>query len=173
MPGVSFQSRAAGVGNDPEPLSFVRSANGGCRNNEPRSIKPGPIKAAQDFNHPAIDQGGDVLDDDPTGLELVDDAELLEPKSRLGSCEACSSANEANVLTREAATNKIDASDRVSELVGPDAFAVTKVLPPVDGAFDKIVLVVFRLVLPDPPAQRPHVVEHGNARPEFLQHSLA
>ena len=107
----SFPSRAAGVGNDPEPVASVRCANGGSRNAVPLRIIPDLGQPSENSLQPSIKQRCDVLHDDVPGSKLANDAEIFDPKAGPSAVksEGFRRVGNANVLAGEAAADDINA----------------------------------------------------------------
>jgi hypothetical protein len=66
--------------------------------------------------NPAGSPARDILDDDPPGPDLVDDAKILKPQSRAFSNKSLASSSARDVLTGESPADEIDSF----EVVGPD-----------------------------------------------------
>src|SRR3546814_2603691 len=78
----SRKSLAAGVGNNPDTISRVRSANAGSEDTMPFRIVPERCEAMEDDVQSASAEGGHIFNDDPFGLKLADEAEILKPQAR-------------------------------------------------------------------------------------------
>jgi hypothetical protein len=63
---------------------------------------------------PSISQSSDVLSDDPTGSQFAHQPQHFDPQSASGAVDADSFAGLANVLTGEAAANKVNWANVVS-----------------------------------------------------------
>src|SRR3546814_13108919 len=81
------KSRAAGVGNNPDTISRVRSANAGSEDTMPLRIIPERCEAMEDDVQSASAEGGHIFNDDPFGLKPADEAEILKPQARAGPRE--------------------------------------------------------------------------------------
>src|SRR3546814_19133185 len=84
---MSRKSLAAGVGNNPDTISRVRSANAGSEDTMPLRIIPERCEAMEDDVQSASAEGGHIFNDDPFGLQLADEAEILKPHARAGPRE--------------------------------------------------------------------------------------
>src|SRR4051812_8917921 len=67
MSPVSFQSRAIGVGHDPDPVPPVRSANGCSRYAVPFRVIPDRGQVPENSLHSSSKESWDVLHDDVAG----------------------------------------------------------------------------------------------------------
>jgi hypothetical protein len=72
MPSIVF-----GVGNNPDPISSVRGANGGSWDAIPRRIVPERGQASENVSHPETKQAWDVLHDDETGSKLANEPRIF------------------------------------------------------------------------------------------------
>jgi len=68
MPGVSFQSRAAAVGQDEDALPLVRSANFRRAEYSPRRCVTKAFQVSEDIPQPKADMSLDVLEEADAGL---------------------------------------------------------------------------------------------------------
>src|SRR3546814_20219405 len=80
----------------------------------PLRIIPERCEAMEDDVQSASAEGGHIFNDDPFGLKLADEAEILKPQARAGPREgepeplAASSPCETNVLAGEATCDDVD-----------------------------------------------------------------
>lgn len=100
-------SFATGVGNKPDPISPVGSANGGSGNTVPLRIIPERSEAPEHLVQSARAKGWDVFDDDPARARFLDDAEVFEPQAGTLSAEAGATAGDADVLAGEASADEV------------------------------------------------------------------
>src|SRR3546814_11222063 len=84
---MSRKALAAGVGNNPDTISRVRSANAGSEDTMPFRIVPERCEAMEDDVQTASAEGGHIFNDDPFGLKLADEAEIHKPQARRGPRE--------------------------------------------------------------------------------------
>ena len=73
----------------------------------PRRIIPERGKSFEDSDKAASSKVRAVLDEDPRGLTLTDDALEFEPESGALATEAFACTRRRDILTREAATNDV------------------------------------------------------------------
>jgi hypothetical protein len=97
-----------GVGNDPDPVPAVRSANGGSGYTVPLRIIPERSEAPEDDVQSARAKGADVFDDDPRRADFRDEAVELEPEAAAFTGKSCSFSCEADILAGESSTDDID-----------------------------------------------------------------
>lgn len=86
----------------------------------PRSIKP---QAGKPFEHrcqSASAKHRGIFGEDPRRPNLANDSQHLKPKPRAIACQARASPCAADVLTREASTDNIDAAGPGSPVEGAD-----------------------------------------------------
>ena len=109
----SFQSRAVGVGHDPDAIPPVRCANGGSGYAMPLRIIPERREAPEHRFQSARSKGTDVFGDDVARAEFADEPVELKPETRARPFEARAFTGEADVLAGEAAANDVDWSNAV------------------------------------------------------------
>jgi hypothetical protein len=101
-------SFATDVGNNPDPVSPVRSTNGGSGYTMPLRIIPERSEAPEHDIQSARAKGRDVFDDDPARRDFLDDAEVFEPEAGTLAGEAGASSCDAEVLAGKAPAYQID-----------------------------------------------------------------
>ena len=89
---ADIPASAVGVGNDPDAVPPVGSANGGSGNTVPLRIIPERSKPPEHDVQSARAKGRDVLDERPAGARFLDDATKLEPETGALSAEPRSPA---------------------------------------------------------------------------------
>ena len=99
---------AVGVGNDPDSIPSVRSANGGSGYTMPFSIIPERSDFPEDGIQSARAKGRNIFDDDPARPDFRDDTAVFLPETGTGAAKPGAFAGEADVLAGEAASNDID-----------------------------------------------------------------
>ena len=81
LPPDLCESIPVGVGQEPEPFPLVRGANGGCAETTPFRIEPHFGKIGGNDVEPSLrDDLGDVLKEDVSRLNLVDDSTEVRPQ---------------------------------------------------------------------------------------------
>lgn len=100
-------SLAVAVGQEEEPVSPVRGADGGSGYTIPPRNVPERGKVGDDGVEPPRSQGGDVLDDDVGRSALDDDPPELSPQARALSSEARTLASKADILAWESTTEHV------------------------------------------------------------------
>ena len=68
-----------GVGHNPYPVAFMRSANGGSRNAVPFRVIPERGQVSEYVAQPSTKQRCDVLHDDVSGSNFANDSRVLAP----------------------------------------------------------------------------------------------
>ena len=102
---------AVGVGHEEDAIAVVRCSEfSGGHSNRHTGIPEGP-QVAPHAGHPGIPIAAGVLDDNPSGPELPEDAAKLRPQSGSVSVESRSADDIccAEILAGESAANEIDA----------------------------------------------------------------
>ena len=105
---------AVGVGqarDDEESVAEVRGADGGSGDTVPPRIIPERGKVPEHSGEPALDEGGDVLDDDPLRPPLTDEASVLAPEPRALAIETATASETADVLAWEPAAVELRAAE--------------------------------------------------------------
>jgi len=111
----SCGSPAAGVGQEEEPGAALGSANVGRAETTPFRIEPQRGKVCEDLIKPALDERGDVLDEDERRRHLTHDASKMTPEARTSAGKSSSLPGVGDVLAREAASDEIhDATPRAA-----------------------------------------------------------
>ena len=114
---LCFESPAVVVGNNPDTVPLVRSANGGSGYTIPERVIPDLSEAPENRVQSARAKGCNVFADDPCREGVRDDPEHLVPKTTTDSGETSASASEADILTREAPCDDVNVSDQKSHEV--------------------------------------------------------
>jgi hypothetical protein len=97
-----------GVGNDPDPVSSVRGANGRSRYAVPLRVIPARGQVSEYALHSSSKESWDVLHDDVPGSKLANESGVLAPKTRAFPVESCALAGVGEVLAGEAAGEDVD-----------------------------------------------------------------
>jgi hypothetical protein len=105
---VSFQSRAVGVGHDPDPVAAVRGANGRSRYAVPLRVIPARGQVPEYAPHSSSKESCDVLHDDVAGSKLANESGVLAPKTRAFPVDPGAFAGVGEVLAGEAAGEDVD-----------------------------------------------------------------
>jgi hypothetical protein len=100
-------SLARTVGNNPDPVSLVIGAKGACGNTVPSSKIPERSEAPENFFQSARAKGRNVFDDDPLGVRLFDETQVLEPESGALSAQSGALSGDGNILARWAAAEHV------------------------------------------------------------------
>jgi hypothetical protein len=106
----SVESSSVSMGDDEEAGSAVRCAHVGRAEIEPLRIAPECGKVGEDAIETTGAEPGDVLDDDPLGIELGDDASELGPQPPRVICPAAGSCD-ADGLAGEPPAEDVDRFD--------------------------------------------------------------
>jgi hypothetical protein len=165
MSPVSFQSRAVGVPSKGEdPVTAVRSADGGSRNAIPRHVIPerGQIPENGTPHGSVMDREKvrHVLDEHVAGSKLANDPLELGPQRSLRMSETSPLPGARSPLTREAAGDTIDGS----EIVGADGTDVIVNRDPWEPALEDSAAVLVTLdepSMPMPGLGEPEIKEPG------------
>lgn len=114
--GLSFRLKtpASGVGHNEQPVAAVRGANG-CRGYAvPFRIIPARGQVPENAVKPPNKERCDVFHDDVPRSKDADEPSKASPEARAGAVDADTVAGVADVLTREAATENVDAFGAVA-----------------------------------------------------------
>jgi hypothetical protein len=114
-----------GVGNEPDPVTSVRGANGCCWDTIPDRIIPARGQVSENVSQPETKQAWYVLHDDIEGSNFANEAGILAPEARALTLKASALSSEADVLTREPATYDVDCNSVSGQSVsveGADVF---------------------------------------------------
>src|SRR4029450_4604454 len=163
IPGVSFQSRAIGVGSqNPHPLSSVSCTKGSRRYALPQHIIPERGQATENSREgPSRFKGKDRwrgLKQKESGAEFANDSEGVRPEPPFVGAST-TFTDEARRLARHASRNDIRKAVRVRELVGPDAGALSEVFF-ASGAPGVSFFIAFAVV--DPATESPDISQVGH-----------
>jgi hypothetical protein len=104
----SLALSTVGVGHKPDPVSPVRSADGGSWYTIPPSIIAERSEPPEHRVQSASAKLGHVFDDDPARRDLFDDAAVFEPEPRSLSGKPSALSSNRNVLAGKAAADQID-----------------------------------------------------------------
>ena len=110
--GVFWSSLAVGVpqgGPEPEPVAFVRGANGGRRETRPLRIEPELGKVGEDVREPVSNKLGHVLQEDVPRSHVSDDPGNVRPEPSL-VIDTSTGARRAERLARETGSDEIHSS---------------------------------------------------------------
>jgi hypothetical protein len=104
-------SSAVRVGNNPDPVSPVASANGGSGNTVPLCIIPDLSEAPEHGIQSARAKGRDVFDDSERRVDFFNDPEVFEPESGAVPFKSSTAAGRGEVLARKPAAKNIRLRD--------------------------------------------------------------
>jgi hypothetical protein len=113
-----FQSSASGVGNNPDSLSLVRGANGGCSQNSPLRIEPQRGQVPENSSKSPRSEHWRVLHKHKSGAYFANHPGHVKPHSASGAVNARALACGADVLAWEAARNNVNSSCPRSSVKG-------------------------------------------------------
>ena len=105
---------AVGVGqarDDEESIAEVGSADGGSGDTVPPRIIPERGKVPEHRGEPTLDEGGDVLDDDPLRPPFADEAGVLTPEPRALAIEAATVSKTADILAGKPSAIELRAAE--------------------------------------------------------------
>lgn len=97
-----------GVGNNPDPISWMGGTNGARRNAIPFSIIPERGQRSENVSEPVSKQLCDVFHDDEIGSKLAHNSSHLEPKAAPFAVKAGACAIGRNILAGKASADDID-----------------------------------------------------------------
>jgi len=110
LPQLS-ESSLLGDGQDKDPLPLVGRSHVGRSKRYPFRIEPDFGKPSEyDSSSGISDNCRHILDKDPSGLHLANDAEVFKPESRVFSGDAGAFPGDGQVGARESAHNEIHCS---------------------------------------------------------------
>jgi hypothetical protein len=98
------------VGNNEAPTALVWSSDVGGSKNEGTGSIAESLEICSDVMEPPIAPVIDVLDNNPSGSHLADNAGVLIPEPRAGPLESVATTCDTEILAREAAADEIDGS---------------------------------------------------------------
>lgn len=99
------------VGEEPNPVPYVRGADGSSGYTIPDSIIPERGQVSENSSHPETKQAWDVLHDESDGSNVANDARVFRPETRSLTFKASALTSVANVLAGEAAADEVHGSE--------------------------------------------------------------
>jgi len=104
---TAFVLLASGVGNNPNPVSLVRGANGARRNAMPFRVIPDLGQVSENVSHPSTKQRCHVLQDREFWSNHANGSNNMPVESRTGAGQSGALAGERDVLAWEPACDDI------------------------------------------------------------------